>query len=180
MPTDSRKINRRDFLKLCAATPLVLSLPRESGGLLGPKYFSKTIGEKKLSLYKVGKRTPSICGYCAGGCGVIITTINGKVVETEGDPYHPINMGSTCSKLAAYIQLVNNERRLTKPLMRTNPKKGINEDPGWIPISWDMALEIVAEKIVEAAQTHKYEHEEVLKGKTIKSYYRLGKDSPVL
>lgn len=180
MSGDYLKTSRRDFLKLCAAVPIVLSLPMEGGGLLGPQAFSKTVGEQKMDLYKVGRRTPSICVYCAGGCGVIITTVNGKVVEVEGDPYHPINGGATCSKLGAYIQLVNNERRLTRPLMRTNPNKGINEDPGWVPISWDMALEIVAEKMVEAAQTHKFEHEEVVNGNIVKSYYRLGKDSPVM
>src|SRR4030043_1454753 len=143
MSSESFRTSRREFLKLCAAAPVALSLPLEVEGLLGPKALSKTVGAEKMTLYKIGKRVPSICVYCAGGCGVILTSVNGRVIEAEGDPYHPINKGSTCSKLAAYIQLVNNERRLTRPLMRTNPAKGINEDPGWVPISWDMALAII-------------------------------------
>jgi len=180
MSSESFRTSRREFLKLCAAAPVALSLPLEGEGLLGPKSFSKTVGMNKIALYKIGRRTPSICVYCAGGCGVILTSVNGRVVEAEGDPYHPINKGSTCSKLAAYIQLVNNERRLTRPLMRTNPVKGVNEDPGWVPISWDMALEIVAEKIAEAANTHNAEHEEVLGTNVVKSYFRTGIESPVM
>ena len=177
---DGFKTSRRDFLKLCAAVPVMLSLPRVGESILGPKVFSKTIGEQKMELYKMGRRIPSICVYCAGGCGLILTTVNGKVIEAEGDPYHPINKGSACSKLAAYIQLVNSERRLTRPMMRTNPNKGVDEDPRWAYISWDQALEMIAEKVVEAIETHSYEHEEVVGGEIVKNYYRAGKESPVM
>src|SRR3990172_916397 len=34
--------------------------------------------------------------------------------------------------------------RLTKPMRRTNPKKGLNEDPRWKEISWDEALDEIA------------------------------------
>jgi len=156
-----------------------LSLP-ELEPILGPKAFSDTVGEKKMKLYKQGRRIPSICVYCAGGCGVILTEVGGRLIESEGDPYHPINKGATCSKLAAYIQLVNSERRLKRPMMRTNPNKGIDEDPGWVYISWDQALEVVSEKIVEAIDTQSYVHSEVVNGQTVQSYYRSGKDSPVM
>ncbi|MBS7652516.1 molybdopterin-dependent oxidoreductase [Candidatus Bathyarchaeota archaeon] len=173
------KTSRRDFLKLCASVPMILSLTKIEP-ILGAQTFSETLGEQKLKMYKRGRRVPSICVYCAGGCGVILTSLNGKVIEAEGDPYHPINQGATCSKLAAYIELVNSKRRITRPMMRTNPKKGVNEDPRWVYISWDQALEIIAEKIVDAIKSQRYEHEETLGGKTVRNYYWVGKDSPVM
>lgn len=177
---DAFTTNRRDFLKLCAAVPAILSLPAAEESILGPKAFSKTVGEQKMDLYKIGRRVPSICVYCAGGCGVILTSVKGRVIEAEGDPYHPINKGSTCSKLAAYIQLVNSERRLLRPMMRTNPNKGVDEDPGWVYISWDQALEIIAEKVVEAVETHSVVHDEIVGGTMVTNYYRAGKESPVM
>ena len=176
----SIKTTRRDFLKLCATVPAVMSLPNEMGPLLGAKKFSKTPGEEKIGSYKFGRRIPSICVYCAGGCGVVLTEVGGKVIESEGDPYHPINKGSACSKLSAYIQLINSERRLKRPMMRTNPNKGVNEDPGWVYISWDQALQIIAEKVAEAVESHEYIHEEIIDGKVVQNYYRIGKDSPVM
>ncbi|MBS7630865.1 molybdopterin-dependent oxidoreductase [Candidatus Bathyarchaeota archaeon] len=177
----SLKTNRRDFLKLCASVPILLSLRDvASEPLLGPKLFSATIGEQKLREYKRGRRVPSICVYCAGGCGVVLTSVGGKIIEAEGDPLHPINRGSTCSKLAAYLQLVNSDRRLTRPLKRTNPLKGVDQDPGWVPITWEEALEKIAEKIVEAAATQKYVHEEAIGDKTVQNYYHVGKDSPIM
>jgi anaerobic selenocysteine-containing dehydrogenase len=182
MTLEKASINvlRRDFLKLCAAVPTVLSLNGKGGSVLGSMTFSKSMGEDKMTLYKMGRRIPSICVYCAGGCGVILTEVGGKIIETEGDAYHPINKGSTCSKLAAYIQLINSERRLQRPMMRTNPNKGVNEDPGWKYISWDQALQTIAEKVVEATESHSYMHEENLSGGVVQNYYRVGIDSPVM
>jgi len=176
---DTFKTSRRDFLKLCATVPAILSLA-EIEPILGHKAFTETVGERKMKLYKKGRRIPSICVYCAGGCGVILTAVGGEIIEAEGDPYHPINKGATCSKLAAYIQLVNSDRRLKRPMMRTNPNKGVDEDPGWIYISWDQALEIITEKVVEAIETQSYIHDEVVGGETVQNYYRGGKECPVM
>jgi molybdopterin-containing oxidoreductase family molybdopterin binding subunit len=93
----------------------------------------------------VGRKIPSICIYCAGGCGVLATVIDDAIIEIEGDPDHPINEGALCSKAAAYIQLVNNDRRLLTPMKRTNPRKGVDEDPGWVPITWEEAFKMIAE-----------------------------------
>ncbi len=57
------------------------------------------------------KETTTICPYCAVGCGIIVSARDGKVINTEGDPDHPINRGSLCSKGGSIYQLsVNNNR----------------------------------------------------------------------
>jgi formate dehydrogenase major subunit len=150
--------------------------------------------------YKIGRKTPSICAYCAGGCGLLITSLvgssadlregdiyaknlerdysaRGKVVEIEGDPYHPINKGALCSKPSAFLQVVNSDRRILYPMKRTNPRKGENEDPGWVRISWDEAYSIIASKVKEALTNVPYKRTNTITGKD--DYYYVGKDSPV-
>ncbi len=174
------QLTRRDFLKLGTAAFALGALSQM--GAAETKIFEWPGGElptsEKMQKYKAGKQTPSICPYCAGGCGLLVTSIGGKVVEIEGDPYHPINEGAECAKLAAYIQLVNSDRRILYPMKRTNPKKGINEDPGWVRITWDEAYQIIAKKVKEAMESIKYKQGESVAGAG-EDYYVKGIDSPV-
>ena len=50
---------------------------------------------------KNAKTIPSICPYCAVGCATLVHTIDGKIVNIEGDPRSPINEGTLCPKGAA-------------------------------------------------------------------------------
>lgn len=59
---------------------------------------------------------------------------------------HPAD-GKVCVKPFGLIQKLYNPHRLKKPMKRTNPKKGRNEDPGWVEISWKEALDIVGDKL---------------------------------
>ena len=47
---------------------------------------------------KDAKVTTSICPFYGVGCGLIAQTKGDKLVNVEGDPDHPINQGSLCSK----------------------------------------------------------------------------------
>ena len=58
------------------------------------------------------KPTPSICPFCGVGCGLVAYTKDGKLVGVEGDPEHPINQGSLCSKGQAVMEVVTSPRRL--------------------------------------------------------------------
>jgi formate dehydrogenase major subunit len=65
----------------------------------------------------------------------------GKIINVEGDPDHPINEGSLCSKGAALSQLANNENRVTTPLYRKP------YSTQWQEVSWDWALWTIAKRI---------------------------------
>ncbi len=164
-------MDRRQFLKLAGAASigsLVL------GDLLKSVQAQPSVSEvtsAKWSEYEVGTRTPSICPYCSGGCGLIVTTLGGKLVEIEGDPVHPINRGALCSKASAVFQLVTSDRRLQYPMKRTNPIKGKDEDPGWVRITWDEAYETIAGKVKDALTGFPYKQEN--------DYYYKGKDNPI-
>jgi len=88
-----------------------------------------------------GTETTTICPYCGVGCGLIVTTKEGKIVNIEGDPEHPVNEGSLCSKGMALYQLAVNERRLQKVRYRA---AGSDH---WEEKSWDWALPEIAKRI---------------------------------
>lgn len=129
------RVTRRDFLKFSGATAAVT--------LLGNLGLDLSRAEAKVRELKIkeAKVTPTICPYCGVGCGQLVYTRNGKVVQVEGDPDNPQNKGSLCSKGAALSQVYNNPRRVTKPLYRA---------PGsdrWEEKDWDWVLNRIVENV---------------------------------
>jgi formate dehydrogenase major subunit len=101
---------------------------------------------KPFTLHKPVGETPTICPFCAVGCGAIVAAQDGRVVNVEGDPDHPVNQGSLCSKGMALAQLNTvdgkvNPRRLQTPLYRA---PGSSE---WEEKSWDWTLDQIARRI---------------------------------
>ena len=124
-------VSRRDFLKISGSTLLL-------GPLAAPASADAKEQESKI---KGAKQTTTICPYCAVGCGIVVHTKDGKVVNTEGDPDHPINEGTLCPKGASIMQLVHNDTRLLKPKYRA---PGASE---WKEVEWDWALDEIAKKV---------------------------------
>jgi len=87
---------------------------------------------------------PSSCALCYGTCSILAHRVNGVVVKIEGNPDSVIGKGRLCGKGVSGIMAHYDPNRLTKPLRRTNPKKGLDEDPCWKEISWDEALDEIA------------------------------------
>ena len=79
---------------------------------------------------KTGRQVPSICPYCAVGCGLIIMADDsGKVIDIQGNPDLPINQGTLCPKGAATYQLVVNDQRWTKVKYRAPGSDHWEEKP---------------------------------------------------
>ncbi len=127
-------LSRRDFLKLSGGTAVAGAI---SVGLSPEEALAK---EQELKI-KGATVTNSICPYCSVGCGIIVHTKNGKVINTEGDPEHPTNEGTLCSKGASLYQVINNPLRLTKPKYRA---PGAKE---WKDVEWDWALDAISKRI---------------------------------
>ncbi|MFN2337413.1 MAG: molybdopterin-dependent oxidoreductase [Gammaproteobacteria bacterium] len=91
--------------------------------------------------------TKNICHQCPARCGIDVYTTNGRVHAIYGTSDHPISNGKLCPKgpLGAYI--LYDPDRFKGPMKRTNPKKGRDEDPQFVPISWDEALDTVAARL---------------------------------
>ena len=89
------------------------------------------------------------CEVCRNHCGILAHRVNGEIVKIEGDPQNPKNYGRICAKGNSGMLYRIAPFRVTTPLKRTNPKKGLNEDPKWVPISWEEALDTITDKITE-------------------------------
>ncbi len=92
----------------------------------------------------------SYCDMCnhSPKCGITAHVRENKIVRiesrTDGYPNDPL-----CAKGLASIQQMYDPNRLLYPMKRTNPVKGIDEDPGWEQISWDEAYDTIAAKMQE-------------------------------
>ncbi len=90
---------------------------------------------------------PSACAVCFNQCSIKVHRKNGVIVKIEGNPDSSIGMGRLCAKGMSGITMVYDPNRLTTPVKRTNPKKDFNEDPGWVEISWEEALDTIVDKM---------------------------------
>src|SRR5262245_41129217 len=82
-----------------------------------PQPYSPRTAEKASRL-RGATVTESVCPYCAVGCGQLVYTKAGKVVNIEGNPRSPINEGTLCPKGADAFQLAVNPHRVTQVLYR--------------------------------------------------------------
>jgi len=85
------------------------------------------------------------CRMCMRGtCPNLYKVKNGVVVEIMGNPNTPTSKGALCAKGQSIIQNLYNPYRVKAPMKRTNPKKGLSEDPMWVEISWEEAMSTTA------------------------------------
>lgn len=89
------------------------------------------------------------CDMCYCPCGIRVHRVNGVVTRIEGNPEDPQSRGKICAKGQAALMGIYNPKRVKKPLKRTNPDKGIGVDPKWMEISWEEALNTVADYLKE-------------------------------
>jgi anaerobic selenocysteine-containing dehydrogenase len=85
------------------------------------------------------------CPMCVAQCGVVAVVEDGRLAKIKPDSDHP--NGGICIKGSAAPELVYSPDRLRHPLKRTRPKS--DPDPGWVEISWNEALEIVASRLAQ-------------------------------
>ena len=112
---------------------------------LGPSAVSKTTKQAGARIAGL-KATESVCPYCAVGCGQIVYTRDGELVDIEGNPRSPINQGTLCPKGSASRQLIQQPGRLTKVKYRR---------PGgtdWEELELDQAMDMIAERVIAARE----------------------------
>jgi formate dehydrogenase major subunit len=112
---------------------------------LGPAAASS---ETRRAAARIGglKVTESVCPFCAVGCGQVVYSREGELVDIEGNPRSPINQGTLCPKGASSRQLVQQPGRLTKVKYRR---------PGgfeWEEIELERAMEMIAERVIAARE----------------------------
>jgi anaerobic selenocysteine-containing dehydrogenase len=139
------KISRRGFLKTAGTVTALATM----GNTLFGKSVSPILKEAPKEVApNGGEWVYTWCRQCAlPPCGVRVLVEDGVAVKIEGDPQCPGNQGKLCSRGNATIMSVYNPYRVKTPLKRTNPNKGMDEDPGWVEISWDEAYDTIAAEL---------------------------------
>jgi formate dehydrogenase major subunit len=90
--------------------------------------------------------TESVCPYCAVGCGQVVYTRDGELVDIEGNPRSPISQGTLCPKGSASRQLVQQPGRLTRVRYR---RPGGTE---WEELDLEQAMDMIAERVIAARE----------------------------
>jgi len=142
------ELSRRDFLKASGVGVGGIFLL----GALNPDVALAGAPRKLPLKRKIGEKT-TICCYCGVGCGAIVTTYEDGTIKIEGDPDHPINEGSLCSKGLAMAQVHEvdgkpNPYRLTKPLYRAP------NGTEWEEKSWDWVISTIAARVKATRNTN--------------------------
>ncbi len=137
------ELSRRDFLKASGFGMGGFFLLGAIDPNVALAKAPKTLPLKK----KIGEKT-TICPYDGSGCGFLVAAENGRVLNIEGDPDHPVNRGAGCSKGATIRQLsADNPRRLSKVLYRRPGGTEFEEK------TWDWAIDQIARKIKTTRDT---------------------------
>ncbi len=151
---DNIRLSRRSFVKASAATGAAAL----SG--VGPSWDLNALAAVSEGQDGgMGRWLPATCQGCTSWCSVQVYVVDGRAVKVRGNPHSKVNMGARCVRSHLAIQQLYDPDRIKVPMKRTNPKKGRNQDPGFVPITWDEALDTIADKIMELRdnnETHKY------------------------
>lgn len=83
----------------------------------------------------------SMCRFCEGDCGILVTVENGRPVHAEGDKRQPVSRGYTCGKQMGMVNITNDPDRIVHPMKRVAGKLE--------PVSWDQALGEIGAKVRE-------------------------------
>ena len=157
-------MSRRGFFKLTGAalmTSVIYEFSAQSPAMaLGPVQGWKLVDVKETS---------TICCYCAGGCGTIVSVRDGKLINIEGAPDHPINRGGMCSKGSSQFGVNSvyddkNGARIINPNRLTTPKVRRAGKAEWEDISWAQAIDEIA---VRVKKTRDENYETVADGVTV-------------
>ena len=93
----------------------------------------------------------TVCSGCYNLCGVKVKVVDGVPIAVEGIPESDLGgQGGVCARGNATIMDLHDPNRVQYPVKRTNPKKGIHEDPKWERISWEEALDTIAKNLKDA------------------------------
>ena len=85
---------------------------------------------------------PSVCPYCAVGCGQKVYVKDERVIQIEGDPASPVSRGRLCPKGAATKSLVSSPTREH----RVKYRRPYGTE--WEDLSLDAAMDMIADRVI--------------------------------
>jgi anaerobic selenocysteine-containing dehydrogenase len=153
------KISRRDFLKVTATTGAVAA-----AGMYSLNAFAMGSKPKFLGEYP-GTWLASTCQGCTAWCPVEFFVQEERVVKVRGNRFSKANGGFVCPRGHMMVQQMYDPDRVKVPMKRTNPQKGRGIDPKFVPITWDEALNTIADKMMELRKAQEPEKLVYMRGR---------------
>jgi anaerobic selenocysteine-containing dehydrogenase len=90
------------------------------------------------------------CNLCEAICGLEIKVSGSQIISIRGDDADPFSRGHICPKAVALKDIHEDPDRLRRPVKRV----GSGDAATWNEISWDEALDLVADQLAAIATTH--------------------------
>ncbi len=158
------KLTRRAFIQASVSTAGLVSAgyaaePR------APVTSAMALRKAKSASPAKGEWVASTCQGCTQWCAIQIFVEGGRAVQVRGNPLSGTNHGYVCPRGHLIPQQAYDPDRIKVPLKRTNPAKGRGVDPKFVPITWDEALDLVAEKMMELRRANEPEKLLYLRGR---------------
>ena len=155
-------VSRRQFLRLSALTFGAAATIEGLQALLASSGINSVVADSTLQTSTDDVIVPGVCLMCSGGCGTLARVARGHVVKLEGNPMHPVNLGTLCPKGQAAPELLYNPDRLSGPIQRVGERGSGN----WQPITWDEAAQFVAQKLNTLRSAEHPERAVIMHGET--------------
>jgi anaerobic selenocysteine-containing dehydrogenase len=92
------------------------------------------------------ERVLGVCNLCEAICGLVVTLDGGRVTDVRGNPDDPLSRGHVCPKAIALQDVHADPDRLRRPVRRVGD--------AWQEVSWDEALDLVAENLARVQREH--------------------------
>jgi anaerobic selenocysteine-containing dehydrogenase len=149
------RLTRRNFIQASAASAGLMA-----AGCATQAPVTSAMAERKAkgASPAEGDWVASTCQGCTQWCAIQIFVQDGRAVRVRGNPLSKTNHGYVCPRGHMIPQQVYDPDRVKVPMKRTNAQKGRGVDPKFVPITWDEALDTVADKLIELRrgnETHK-------------------------
>jgi formate dehydrogenase major subunit len=128
--------------RLVASWPVLRQLAGDDRLALGSAAQSETSAALQARTETADRVVPSVCPYCAVGCGQRIYVKDERVIQVEGDPDSPVSRGRLCPKGSATKQLVSGPARE----YRVKYRRPHGTD--WEELSLDRAMDMIADRVI--------------------------------
>lgn len=108
----------------------------------------------------------SACQGCLSNCPVQVTIEDERAVRVRGNAASAATGGGVCPALAITLEQEYDPDRVAMPLRRRNPRKGRGVDPQFEPVTWDEALDEIADRMMTLRETGHPERLALAKGRS--------------
>jgi anaerobic selenocysteine-containing dehydrogenase len=156
------KLTRREFIQASIAMggSLIAGVP-----LAQPVTSAMALRKAKAAGPAQGEWIATACQGCTQWCAIQIFVQNGRAVRVRGNPLSKTNHGYVCPRGHLIPQQTYDPDRIKVPMKRTNPQKGRGIDPKFVPITWNEALDLVADRMIELRNNNETQKLVYLRGR---------------